>query len=182
MDNVVNLARSARENLARGLQALQAPGVPYQLLDVADPVAMAMRAFYQIEASRGAVLGERAPIALGSVRRALSMLQDQSSNHPARDDIQQALSGSLEIACTINSAAPTHPVMPVAASSAPPAPDADGSGRARMVWGIRAALRHLDQGCVDEARVALVGLLDELLAPHAPRVRSELGRKNERAT
>jgi hypothetical protein len=167
MDKVVTLARSARENLARGLQALQTPGVPYQLLDVAEPVAMAMRAFYQIEASRGAVLGERAPIALGSVRRALTMLQDLSANHPAWDDIQQAVSQSLEIACTINSAAPTHPAVPVAAPSAPPAPD--GPGRARMVWGIRVALGHLDQGQVDEARVALVGLLDELLGPHARR-------------
>jgi hypothetical protein len=162
MDEIVSLARSARESLAGVLQALQLPGVPYRMRDVAEPVAMAMRAFYLIEASRGEALVERAPVALTSVRRALSMLQDQSVHHPVWDDVQQAMLESLGAANAINSAAPTRPAVKVATSRARPASEAGTSDPARIARGIRVALRRLDQGSVEEAKVALVGLLDEL--------------------
>ena len=167
MDELLSLARSARESLAKALKALQIPGVPYQMRDVAEPVAMAMRAFYMIEASGGEALVERAPVALTSVRRALSMLQDQTVHHPVWDDVQQAMLESLGMACAINSAAPTRPEVTVAPSGAPPAAEARTPGPARMAWGIRTALAHLDQGGVDEARVVLVGLLDELALSRA---------------
>jgi len=167
MDALVSLARAARESLAKALRALQIPGVPYAMRDVAEPVAMAMRAFYMIEASGGEALVERAPVALTSVRRALSMLQDQTVHHPVWDDVQQAMLESLGMASAINSAAPTRPEVTVTPSGAPPASEARTPDPGRMVWGIRAALRHLDQGGVDEARVALVGLLDELVLSHA---------------
>jgi hypothetical protein len=167
VDEIVSLARSARESLARALQALQIPGVPYQMRGVAEPVAMAMRAFYMIEASRGEALLERAPVALTSVRRALSMLQDQTARHPVWDDVQQAILESLGVACAINAAAPTRPAVTVVTSGAPPASAPRTPDPARMVWGIRAALRLIDQGCLDEAKVALVGLLDELAISHA---------------
>ena len=120
-----------------------------------------MRAFYMIEASGGEALVERAPVALTSVRRALSMLQDQA-DHPVWDVVQQAMLESLGMANAINSIAPTRPAVKTAMPGAPPAAQARTPDHARMVCGIRSALRHLDEGRVDEARVALVGLLDEL--------------------
>jgi hypothetical protein len=168
MDELVSLARSARESLGKALQALQIPGVPYQLLDVAEPVAMAMRAFYVIEASQGEALGDRGPIALASVRRALSMLQDQSARDAVWEDVHQAMLETLGMANAINCSAPT-PAATAAPSDAPLATQPRFADVARMVWGIRAALRHLDEGSVGSARVVLVGVLDELLAPLAPR-------------
>ncbi len=166
-DEIVSLARSARDSLAKALRALQIPGVPYRMRDVAEPVAMAMRAFYMIEASGGEALVDRAPVALTSVRRALSMLQDQPAEHPVWDDVQQAMLETLGIANAINAAAPTRPAVKVVVAGTPPGSDARTPDRARMVWGVRGALRSLERGCVDEARVALVGLLDELAASRA---------------
>src|SRR5690349_13997547 len=51
--DVVTLARTARENLARGLGALQAPGVPPQLMQAAEPIAQAMSGLHRIETTRG---------------------------------------------------------------------------------------------------------------------------------
>ncbi|MBV9948768.1 MAG: hypothetical protein JOZ69_18110, partial [Myxococcales bacterium] len=49
MSDVVTLARTARESLARGLNALQGdPQVPPQLLELAAPIAQAMGALHQI--------------------------------------------------------------------------------------------------------------------------------------
>ena len=53
MSDPVSAARAARENLARALGALQSPGVPPQLMSVAEPVAHAMSALHRIEASHG---------------------------------------------------------------------------------------------------------------------------------
>lgn len=55
MSDVVTLARTARESLARGLNALQGdPQVPPQLLELAAPIAQAMGALHHIERSGGA--------------------------------------------------------------------------------------------------------------------------------
>jgi hypothetical protein len=93
----VSAARTARESLARGLAALQSPGVPPQLLTAADPVAQAMGALHRIESTAGAALPEAAPMALGFVRQALAALQAQPFQHPAIDQGMEAIAGSLGI-------------------------------------------------------------------------------------
>ncbi len=57
----VNMARTARENLARGLNALQSPGVPPSLMSVAEPIAQAMGCMHRIETSGGAETTQVAP-------------------------------------------------------------------------------------------------------------------------
>jgi hypothetical protein len=95
MSDVVTSARTARERLSMGLGALQSPGVPERLLDVAAPVAQAMGALHRIESSGGAALPEAAPAALGFVRSALEQLQSQPMAHPAVDAAVEAVAGSL---------------------------------------------------------------------------------------
>ena len=101
MSDPVTTARSARENLARGLAALQAPGVPPGLLDVAEPVAEAMSALHRIESTHGAALRDAAPSALQAVRRALGMLQAQG-NVPAVEQAVEAVAGSLSLVHALN--------------------------------------------------------------------------------
>ena len=64
--DAVSSARTARESLARGLAALQSPGLPPQLMVVADPVAQAMSALHRIEAT-GVLLAFRDDGALATV-------------------------------------------------------------------------------------------------------------------
>jgi hypothetical protein len=97
MIDPISSARSARENLAQGLSALQSPGVPPDLSDLAEPIAQAMSALHHIETSQGAALAENAPVALDAVRRALSRLQAQPANHPAVNQAVEAVAGSLGI-------------------------------------------------------------------------------------
>jgi len=116
--DAVSSARTARENLAKGLAALQAPGLPPQIMAVADPVAQAMGALHRIEASGGAALPEAAPAALAFVRQALALLQSQPSNHPAVEQGTAAIAGSLGIVHGLSQmavpAAPAAPVSPYA--------------------------------------------------------------------
>ena len=58
MSDPVSAARAARENLARALGALQSPGLPPQLMSVAEPIAHAMSALHRIETSNGAATAE----------------------------------------------------------------------------------------------------------------------------
>ncbi|HKO48253.1 MAG TPA: PilZ domain-containing protein [Polyangiaceae bacterium] len=95
MSDPVSAARAARENLARALGALQSPGVPPQLMSVAEPVAHAMSALHRIEASHGAATAEAGPAALGAVRQALATLQVSAGQHPAVDHALEAIAGSL---------------------------------------------------------------------------------------
>jgi hypothetical protein len=114
MDSV-SAARTARENLARGLGALQSPGVPPQLLAAADPVAQAMSALHRIETSGGAAIGEAAPAALACVRQALALLQAQPFAHPAIDQGMEAIAGSLGIVHQLTQGygqPPTQPAGP----------------------------------------------------------------------
>ena len=85
MSDPVSLARAARENLARGLAALQSPAVPPQVMVVAEPIAHAMSALHRIEASQGAARGEAGPTALNAARQALGMLQQQPPGYAAVD-------------------------------------------------------------------------------------------------
>ena len=97
MSDPVTAARAARENLARGLGALQSPGVPPQLMSVAEPVAQAMSALHRIEASHGAAITEAGPAALAAARQALGTLQGAAGQHPAVDQALEAIAGSLSL-------------------------------------------------------------------------------------
>jgi hypothetical protein len=70
----LSTSRTARESLARGLNALQAdPSVPSHLVDLAAPIAQAMGALHQYE--RTNQLAPHADVALNHVRGALARLQ-----------------------------------------------------------------------------------------------------------
>jgi uncharacterized protein (TIGR02266 family) len=92
----VTMARTARESLARGLNALQGdPNIPPQLSDLGQPIAQAMGALYKIEASRGAELQPHAQLALTNVQGALAALQAQPAQHPAVAAAMEAVAGAL---------------------------------------------------------------------------------------
>jgi PilZ domain len=97
MSDPVSLARAARENLARGLAALQSPAVPPQVMVVAEPIANAMSALHRVEASQGAARFEAGPAALNAARQALAMLQQQPPGYPAVDQALEAIAGSLNL-------------------------------------------------------------------------------------
>lgn len=123
MSDVVTLARTARESLARGLTALQGdPNVPPQLLEVASPIAQAMGALHQIERSGGAQVGPGAQAALGNVQTALAQLQAIPTQHPAVMAAMEAVAGALGgvHALTRAGAAPA-PVAPAPALQQPAA-------------------------------------------------------------
>jgi hypothetical protein len=105
MTDSVTAARTAREKLAQGLAALQSPGVPQQLMDVAEPIAQAMSNLHRIEASQGIGIGDAGASALNAVRRALAMLQSQPAGHPAVGDAIEAVAGSLSLIHAIGQAA-----------------------------------------------------------------------------
>ena len=76
MTDPITTSKSARESLARGLNALQAdPSVPPQLAELASPIAQAMGALHQIE--RTQQLAPHADVALNHLRGALAQLQTQ---------------------------------------------------------------------------------------------------------
>jgi hypothetical protein len=93
--DAVTLARSARESLARGLQALQTPGVPPELLQAAEPLANAMSAMHRVESSRGAAALEAGPAALAALRQALARLQSTQARHAAVDQATEAIASAL---------------------------------------------------------------------------------------
>lgn len=97
MSDPVSLARAARENLARGLGALQGPSVPQHVMAVAEPIANAMSALHRIEASHGAAQVEAGPAALQAARHALALLQQQPPGTPAVDQALEAIAGSLTL-------------------------------------------------------------------------------------
>ena len=84
MSDVVTLARTARESLALGLNALQAdPRVPPHLVELAAPIAQAMGALHRIESTGGAQLAQDAQAALTHVQAALGSLQAQPPTQEA---------------------------------------------------------------------------------------------------
>jgi hypothetical protein len=97
MSDPVSLARAARENLGRGLAALQGPTVPPQVLVVAEPIASAMSALHRVEASQGAARYEAGPAALNAARHALALLQQQPPGSPAVDQALEAIASSLNL-------------------------------------------------------------------------------------
>ena len=96
VNDIPSTARSARESLSRGLNALQSdPTVPAPLLDIAGSIAQAMGALHQIERSNGTQLTPHAETALNGTRAALSQLQAQPTTHPAVAQAMEAVAGSL---------------------------------------------------------------------------------------
>jgi len=114
MSDPVSAARAARENLARGLGALQSPGVPPHLMSVAEPVAHAMSALHRIEASHGAAAGEAGTVALAATRQALATLQQAAGQHPAVDHALEAIAGSLGLIHQLSQAVQAPAVSPFA--------------------------------------------------------------------
>src|SRR5882672_2093526 len=115
MSDPVNMARTARERLAQALAALQSPGVPAELLGVAEPVAHAMSALHQIESTGGGARAQSAPRALDGVRRALQALQGDTSGHAAVLQAMESVASSLSLVHGLTTNAS-------AASAAKPAP------------------------------------------------------------
>jgi hypothetical protein len=121
--DVVTLARTARENLARGLGALQSPGVPPALMQAAEPIAQAMSSLHRVEATRGGP-GADAAGALALVRKALSDLQVANVRHPAVEQAMEAIAGALGLVHQVTtlvaqgSLVPTPPTQPSGAFQA----------------------------------------------------------------
>ena len=125
MSDVVTLARTARESLARGLSALQGdPNMPRSLVDLAAPIAQAMGALHQIERSGDAPAMANAQAALSHVQGALATLQAQPPKHPAVAAAIEAVAGALARVHALIEAAAVPPARPV-----PPSPPA-GAGPA----------------------------------------------------
>jgi uncharacterized protein (TIGR02266 family) len=94
VSDVITTTRTARESLARALNALQSdPHAPPALMELAAPIAQAMGALMNIERS-GQIL-PHADLALNSVRTALSGLQQQTSEHPSVAQAMEAVASSL---------------------------------------------------------------------------------------
>ncbi len=124
MSDPTTLARSARESLAKGLNALQSdPNVPPQLVELGAPIAQAMGALHQIERSQGAQLMPHAEVALNNVRTALSQLQAPPNPHPAVIAAMEAVAASLGMVHALSKMA-AGPVPGPPAAAAPPAQQA----------------------------------------------------------
>lgn len=128
MNDPFSSSKSAREALARGLNALQAdPTVPPELVDLAAPIAQAMGALHQLEKTRD--LAPHADIALGHVRGALQKLQAAPTQHAAVNQALEAVASSLTLVHGLSrlanaqvQTAPAPPVAPAPAAPVAPAP------------------------------------------------------------
>jgi PilZ domain len=119
VSDVVTLARTARESLARGLNALQGdPNVPPQLVELAAPIAQAMGALHQIERSGGSQLASNAQQALSNLQHALAQLQAQPSRHQVVLTAAEAVAGALGNVHALARAAQPQPP----AAQVPPKP------------------------------------------------------------
>jgi hypothetical protein len=112
----VTTARTAREALARGLNALQSdPNIPSQLLDLAAPIAQAMGALHAIERSNGTQLVPHAEVALNHTRSALGQLQSQPATFPAVTQAMEAVASSLASVHALSRMVPAPAAAPQAA-------------------------------------------------------------------
>jgi hypothetical protein len=122
MSDPVTLARTARESLARGLNALQADlNVPQHLVELAAPIAQAMGALHQIERSGGTQVAPHAQTALASVQGALAQLQSAPPQHAAVAAAMEAVAGALG---SVHALSRSAPVAPPPAAAPQPAPAA----------------------------------------------------------
>ena len=119
--SAVHSAKSAREELAKGLSALQGDEhVPPQLLELAAPIAQSMGALHQIERSGGAELKPHADVALSNVRAALAQLQAQPPSHPAVARAMEAVASSLSHVHALSKMAAQPAPAPAPAYNPPP--------------------------------------------------------------
>ena len=127
MSDPVTLARTARESLARGLNALQAdPNVPQQLVELAAPIAQAMGALHQIERSGGTQVAPHAQNALANVQGALAQLQAAPQQHAAVSAAMEAVAGALSSVHALSRSAPVAPLPAAAPQQQAYAPPAQG--------------------------------------------------------
>ena len=125
MSDPVTTARTARESLARGLNALQSdPNIPSHLLDLAAPIAQAMGALHAIERSNGAQLVPHAEVALNHTRNALGQLQAQPAAYAAVSQAMEAVAASLASVHALSrmAAAPAAQPFPLQNPAAQPIP------------------------------------------------------------
>ncbi len=116
MSDAPTTARTARDALARALNALQAdPNTPTALMDLAAPIAQAMGALMNVE--RTGVVMPHADLALNNVRSSLQSLQQQPSTHPAVAQAMEAVASSLGLVHNL-----WRMGQPAAAPPVPPAP------------------------------------------------------------
>jgi uncharacterized protein (TIGR02266 family) len=122
VSDVMTTSKTARDALARALNALQAdPNIPPQLVDLAAPIAQAMGALLNVEKT-GQVM-PHADVALNNVRTSLQSLQQQSSTHPAVGQAMEAVASSLGLVHNLwrmGQPPQAQPAPPVAAPQAPP--------------------------------------------------------------
>ena len=112
MSDPATIARTAREALSRGLNALQSdPSIPPPLVELAAPIAQSMGALHQIERTNGAQLLPHANVALENVRGALSKLQQDSSAHPAVAVAIEAVASSLGLVHALSKLANPTPAQ-----------------------------------------------------------------------
>ncbi len=115
MSEPVQLAKLAREQLAKALNALQTSDVPDDLVDAAEPVAQAMGVLHRIERTNGADLEGREG-ALEAVRSALGRVQKVDSSHPAVEQVMEAIAASLSKVHALARYTPPAPAAPVQAA------------------------------------------------------------------
>src|SRR5687767_7589452 len=109
MSEPAQLAKSAREQLAAALNALQSNAhVPDELMQLAEPIADAMSVLHRIERSNGAVLDDR-DTALVAVRTALDNLQKVTIHHPTIEMVMKTITTSLSKMHTLNQYTPPTP-------------------------------------------------------------------------
>lgn len=121
MSDPLTTSRTARESLARGLNALQAdPTVPSHLVDLAAPIAQAMGALHQLEKTNQ--LAPHADVALNHVRGALAKLQAAGGTHPAVEQAVGAVAQSLSLVHTLSRMAngPSAPPQQQSTQQPPP--------------------------------------------------------------
>lgn len=97
MNELIDSARTAREQLAAALSALQAPQAGDLMDTVAAPVARAMGALHRIESSKGASLPEDGIAARDAVRDALAALQEVPADNPVLEEATEKVAASLGI-------------------------------------------------------------------------------------
>jgi hypothetical protein len=112
MSDPATTARTAREALSRGLNALQSdPSIPPSLVELAAPIAQSMGALHQIERTNGAQLLPHANVALENVRGALAKLQLDTSAHPAVAVAIESVASSLGLVHALSKLANPAPAQ-----------------------------------------------------------------------
>jgi hypothetical protein len=110
----VSLARSARESLSKGLNALQSdPKVPPNLIELGAPIAQAMGGLHQIEKNGGSQISPFADNALAAMRTALAQMQTLANPPAALITSMEAVAASLGMVHTLSK------LQPKAAGGAP---------------------------------------------------------------